>query len=565
MSKSAPDTEQLDWDSILDATGETHLRDSLLDSLSKHNALPFLFIGSGMSRRYLDLPDWIGILRKFSDEIDRNVDYYVATSNGDLPRAASLLAKDYHNAWFNREDFQQRREANQGVIHDDEAALKLAMAQFVQNSSDLSEGTPGVAEHALRLEIERLSQAVIDGVITTNYDNLPEQIFKDFETYIGQDELLLSNAQFIAEIYKIHGSCSQYESIVATERDYENFTERNSYLAAKLLTIFAEHPVIFLGYSLSDKYIREIINSISRAVGPNNLKALEKRIYFVEWDDAPTSRSSISQYFMEVSAGQALPITRVATNSFLPIFDSLARLARPFPAKVLRELRKHVFDLVTQQDSEHGRDTLHVAPIDSDDADGLRVVFGVGNFSEEQTSLISDVGFRALTREDLARDVLGVRERDLDANNVLRLTLPELTRNAPSSYLPIWKYIHSDPSLTSKSQLDLSGLDFSVQTLAERVPVPSDQNKRRFDGQHRSTLTTPRDIFDADLALYYKFEALLCLEPDLFELSELRVVLIEQLENPDNEKQNNRSSLFKAIAYYDRLKWGPRDNREDTL
>ena len=72
--------------------------------IEKFNTTPFLFIGSGMSRRYLNLPDWKGLLKHFAEIIRKDEFAYDSYENrakgisckaGIMPKVAELIQKDF--------------------------------------------------------------------------------------------------------------------------------------------------------------------------------------------------------------------------------------------------------------------------------------------------------------------------------------------------------------------------------------------------------------------------------------------------------------------------------------
>jgi hypothetical protein len=189
------------------ATNENDLKiESLLSGLVD---LPFLFIGSGFSRRYLGLPDWSGLLKVFADQArPRNklaYDSYVqrAKSEGkgsiSLPNVASMIELDFNERWFNAEEFKLQRNKFASSVRRGISPFKLCVADFVSNRSLLTGNQVLLDELAC---FSRLAKRSLAGVITTNYDSLIENHLEDFKIYIGQDELFFSAIQGIAEINK---------------------------------------------------------------------------------------------------------------------------------------------------------------------------------------------------------------------------------------------------------------------------------------------------------------------------------------------------------------------------
>lgn len=170
------------------------------------------------------------------------------------------MAEDFHDKWWDLEKYSEHREIFRSQLKDKSSALRMEICSYLTNV-DLN-NPPYLTNEKLNNEVKVLSQLNIDGIITTNWDLFLEHIFPNYQKFVGQSELLFSNLLESCEIYKIHGCCSNPHSLVLTNEDYKDFENKNSYLAAKLITIFVEHPIIFIGYSINDENIRSILTSM---------------------------------------------------------------------------------------------------------------------------------------------------------------------------------------------------------------------------------------------------------------------------------------------------------------
>jgi hypothetical protein len=136
--------------------------DTLKEILEKHPAAPFLFVGSGFFRRYLGLEDWAGLLARFCKPI-REFGYYSAKADGSLPLAASFMAEDYNEWWWNSPEMDASRKEFSGIIRVKADALKVEISRYMARLSleDARKSSSGN-------EMAALSEIVIDGLITTN-------------------------------------------------------------------------------------------------------------------------------------------------------------------------------------------------------------------------------------------------------------------------------------------------------------------------------------------------------------------------------------------------------------
>lgn len=425
-NRRAPPDTLLGFDSrptILSETEEVGTYDDLEDRLRSFSSVPFLFVGAGLSRRYLGTDGWVDLLKRMAAHTGKPYAYFASKADNRLPLVASEIAREFHEIWWNSEHFKESQELYGDTLQTREGPLKVEVARYTEAALERIPTTG-----ALGKELRVLREAVVDGAITTNYDGLLEYLFPEFKAFVGQDELLFSDVQGVGEIYKIHGSATRPESLILTERDYDGFNNRNPYLAAKLVTIFVEHPIVFLGYSLSDPDVTDLLVSVAQVLTTENLRRLSDRLIFIQWD--PSRAPSLTSTQIAVS-GFSIPLVLVNVPDFEETFAVLTRLSRRFSARLLRQLKEKVYEMALSGDASE-----RFAVVDIDDSTRIEdVEFVVGVGIQKQ---LGARGYVGLTREELLKDVLRPVS-EYEASKVVEEALPQIMRQPGN--VPIYRYL----------------------------------------------------------------------------------------------------------------------------
>ena len=407
----------------------------LIGEMRNFKTAPFMFIGSGFSRRYIGLEDWKGLLENICNKYLRNFQYYYSTANSDLTVTASLMASDFHKLWWESEQFKEER-ANHNLVSEmrtPSSVLKHIISQYLQAKKVIE-------DDMIIQELMELRKISVDGIITTNWDEFLECVFPDYVVYIGQDDLINKYIQGIGEIYKIHGSVSEINSMVLTSEDYDSFNKKNAYLAAKLLSIIIEHPVFFLGYSISDTNIKEILTNISECISAEKLKLLEKSLYFVEpiFDD---KEDSINSSFINLGS-KIIPATVIRIKDYSKLYRALQSYNRKIPIKWIKQIEAQLYEIVRENDPK-GRIAL-IDYADTTDVSEIDFVIGIG------IKALHDRGLIGLKCKDIMEDIV-MDNKNYNPVDIVRKALPNILVH--EYYTPFNKYLRLGNFFTEKGDI----------------------------------------------------------------------------------------------------------------
>ena len=511
-------------------------------------SMPFLFVGSGISQRYIATETWEELLRLFAGYAHPEQEYAYElykepfrhsenSMHSILPQIASAIEVDFNRIWFTDNKWKESRERNSESARRI-SPFKIEIGEHFKNKILDIDSLEEPLQNEVKL-LKALSQKSVSGIITTNYDTLLESIFSDFKVFVVQEELLFSNPQSIAEIYKIHGCCLKPATIVINSHDYEAFHMQNAYLAAKLLTIFMEHPIIFLGYSLNDSNIERILKSIVDCLSQTNLGILQNRLIFVEFNQHLT-KSVISTHDKSFPGSKIISMIKISTNDFTPIYNTILQNKSKYPTSILRKLKEDIYKLVLTNDP---KGNLFVKEFeDIGETSNIDIVAGIGIIRE-----MGEKGYDIITNDELYKDVV-LDDEKYNHRLIVELTLPRLFP-IHSNSVPMYKYIKGMP------EKDIPDL---VKT---KIKTDFDSficNSIKKDRVKYKTYHTVKDVSE-HVPFPKCLNQMAWLDEEEIDVNELEIFLRKLFDDyPDilsHEKSTIRTNTRRLIKIYDWLKY----------
>lgn len=531
--------------------------DKIKKIFSSFTSLPYLFIGSGISRRYLELEDWRGLLKRFilliSDD-DLAFEKYVSNAKAKLklmnveddslilPMVATLLEGDFNEIWFESETFLQNRIKHKEKVKAGMTPFKIEIADYIMSNSSLDK-----IKESSKQEIDYLQEIAdksINGIITTNYDLLIQHLFesKDYDTYVGQKKLMFSSVNGIREIYKIHGCCNDPSSIIITYEDYINFRKKNAYIAAKLLTIFVEHPIIFIGYNVGDNNIINILESIVDCMDGDDIDKLKNRLFFVQRSKKEGHLKVIDHVHQFGKA--SIPMKKIEINDFSILYEALLEVKAKYNPRLLKMLKKDIYNLVIT--NEATGTLIATTNIDDKDLDNIDVVIGVG------LKNLAINGIVGISTIDIFKDIIMDNFDFLSypdfKNEFINNTLPkEFARTSTS--LPIYKYI-TDTNTDNLPQ----NIQYYVNEKKDLDSFLSRslKNSKQWKGKPKTINEVLNTINDLNTQML----RIAILDEDKIDLDELKNYLVDIIQNNEDIFQSKHSTnLRRLIKIYDFLKY----------
>ena len=418
--------------------------------VSNFNKLPYLFIGPGLSMRYSDVPlesnllknVWLLInnydedsYKKFIEEASEKLSNYSSDLNKKQKeyylnqQLATKIQYQFNNKFYNNNDFKElifTKDELYKILDNDYDPFKFYIAEQAKKFHILS-----YKNECKEISYIKRNNNKIAGIITTNYDNILEELFKDFNVISGQDDILISNVNNVFNIFKIYGSIDSPNSIVITESDYDNFKSKLKYLSAKFLTIFVEHPIIFIGYELEDLNVQFILKEMLSCLNMNQIEKIKNNFIFIKIAFEEKSKIENKKFRF---GDKEIILKEITINDFHSFLEALSNIKRLGSVKLIKEMQNMINNFITTTDTDNNVIIGNIIKTDIT-KEKLGVFFG-------KLDIVSNVGFNYYSITDIIEDIVLDNKPMLINKKLITRTFKNIRSSAGKTYLPVYKYIN---------------------------------------------------------------------------------------------------------------------------
>lgn len=405
--------------------------------IAGYNNYPVLFLGSGFSLRYLKNSfGWNELLEKISFEIyHTNDNWYdikskhIEGSDFDLASAAEDLEVEFNKILINDRngDFKEIND-----IFYERMSEGIALSRFKIYISKILSDLSFRDETKLELDEIKKMKKNIASIITTNYDGLIEDVF-GFNPLIGNN-ILLSNPY--NSLYKIHGCISNANSLIITDSDYKNFDKRYELIRAQLVSLFIHNPILFIGYSVSDKNIKDILKTIFSYVEPNS--DLEEKIrsnfLLVEYERG-TQSTEIIEHSIDIDGKALITINKLKTDNFTELYNNISSLKLPASVMDIRRVQSVFMDIASGGETK------------------VRIIDNIEDLENSEKILLIGSEKSIDYSHYNAKNILSNYFNIIETNNFKFLELIDLVTISNNQWFPIFGFVNINGSIEKANTL----------------------------------------------------------------------------------------------------------------
>lgn len=343
----------------------------MLSEIIENNSYPIVFIGSGMSKRYLrNFPTWSELLKEYWELLNepntifhfmRNLEQIDEVRNANdnerefliNVKTAAYIKKKYDDSFYNGNILLE------GLTQ--EEAYRKKISPF--NYSITQRFSQYEIKEEMSNEIEEYKKFLLKAkvIITTNYDTLTEDLLESMEQkptiYVGQHGLFDETYNW-SELFKIHGDVDNPNSIVITEEDYNRYDHNSVLISAKILANLINSPIIFLGYSLSDRNVQKLLSDFASQLPDDDIRKNSNRITVVEFS------SGESDFVEQIINNPDLNISHaiIKTDNYLKLYQEICKIDQGLTPHEVSRFEGLIKDIVITAGKKGKLDSYLVSP-----------------------------------------------------------------------------------------------------------------------------------------------------------------------------------------------------------